>query len=282
MSYGGSLGTGMFADITAKALADAGIGTLPLARQAIDQGTCAVLVDSSGERSFISHHGAERKIDAAGLDAIDVSEGDWILLTGYSLFKPETAAAFLPWLQRLRKDANFIFDPGPVVAEIPTPALNVAVQRADWISANLSEAGILTGLSDPAAAALELSRRRKGAIVRTGADGCWLSCAGHVQHIAGFEVDAVDTNGAGDTHDGVFIAANCLGYGARDAACLANAAAALSTTRHGPATAPDLATALSFIRSRGIVLNEPDRQALRKNNCEQPGAASRPQQGEVK
>ena len=127
VSYGGSLGTGMFADIAAKALADAGIGTLPLARQAIDQGTCAVLVDSSGERSFISHHGAERKIDAAGLDAIDVSEGDWILLTGYSLFKPETAAAFLPWLQRLRQDANFIFDPGPVVAEIPAPALNVAV-----------------------------------------------------------------------------------------------------------------------------------------------------------
>ena len=118
--------------------------------------------------------------------------------------------------------------------------------------------------------------------MRTGADGCWLACAGHVQHIAGFEVDAVDTNGAGDTHDGVFIAANCLGYGARDAACLANAAAALSTTRHGPATAPDLAGTLAFIKSRGLYIGRAGLMAIAKDDWEQPGAASRPQQGEVK
>jgi len=51
-------------------------------------------------------------------------------------------------------------------------------------------------------------------------------------------VGVVDTSGAGDAHSGAFIAA--LAAGAADAAAArrANAAAAFSVTRRGPATAP--------------------------------------------
>ena len=54
-------------------------------------------------------------------------------------------------------------------------------------------------------------------------------------------VHAIDTNGAGDAHVGSFIAA--LARGARPAAAArhANVAAALATTREGPATALDRA-----------------------------------------
>ncbi|HEX9518227.1 MAG TPA: PfkB family carbohydrate kinase, partial [Streptosporangiaceae bacterium] len=48
----------------------------------------------------------------------------------------------------------------------------------------------------------------------------------------------VDTNGAGDTHSGAFIAALAAGAAEIAAARSANAAAALSVTRRGPATAP--------------------------------------------
>ncbi|WP_373504547.1 PfkB family carbohydrate kinase, partial [Aestuariivirga sp.] len=86
-----------------------------------------------------------------------------------------------------------------------------------------------------------------GALVRCGADGCWLAHGGHVRHIDGFKVDTIDTNGAGDTHDGAFIAALMAGETPVDAAVLANAAAALSTTRFGPATSPDLAETRRFL-----------------------------------
>jgi sugar/nucleoside kinase (ribokinase family) len=56
--------------------------------------------------------------------------------------------------------------------------------------------------------------------------------------VPGFAVDVVDTNGAGDAHSGAFIAALAAGAADTAAARRANAAAALSVTRRGPAMAP--------------------------------------------
>ena len=257
VGYGGSLGTGMFADIARRDLDKAGLRVLSQHRQAIDQGSCVVLVDRTGERSFVSRHGAERRLDAAEVDRLPVMDFDWILLTGYSLFKPESGRVFGPWLERLPRGPRLLFDPGPTIADIPPARLAPALARADWISANRREATILSGLADPAAAVRHLAKGREGAIVRTGAAGCWLASAeAEATAIPAFAVDAVDTNGAGDTHDGAFIAAACLGYDAAAAALLANAAAAMSTTRHGPATAPGLTETRSFIASRGVRLPE--------------------------
>jgi sugar/nucleoside kinase (ribokinase family) len=63
-------------------------------------------------------------------------------------------------------------------------------------------------------------------------------------------VDAVDTNGAGDAHTGVFLAMLASGADAHTAAMRANAAAALAVTRHGPATAPDANEIDVFLDSR--------------------------------
>ena len=254
VTYGGTLGTGIFADVVMRRLDEEGIALATRRRVAIDQGTCAVLVDRSGERSFISHHGAERCVDAAHLDEIAVGGFDWILLTGYSLYKPVSAAAFVPWLRRLAAPPKLFFDPGPTVAGIPKPALNAAMKRADWVSANAREAQILTGRSSPAETARDLAGNRSGALVRSGVDGCWLATGGVVSHVPGFAVDAIDTNGAGDTHAGAFLAALMAGHEPMDATIFANAAAALSTTRHGPASSPGLRGTHDFLERRGIVL----------------------------
>jgi len=63
-------------------------------------------------------------------------------------------------------------------------------------------------------------------------------------------VDAVDTSGAGDTHTGAFIAALAGGADEVDAARTANAAAALSVTRRGPATGPAAAELTRFLAGR--------------------------------
>jgi len=117
---------------------------------------------------------------------------------------------------------------------------------------------VLTGEADPAAAALRLAEGRKGALVRRGPDGCWLCEEGRVTHVAGFEVTAIDTNGAGDAHDGVFIAALIRGFGAADAALIANAAAALSTTIVGTATSPGTTETRQFLDARGARLAMPE------------------------
>ncbi|TJW76470.1 MAG: ribokinase, partial [Mesorhizobium sp.] len=71
------------------------------------------------------------------------------------------------------------------------------------------------------------------------ANGCFVRLAdGSARAIQGFKVAAVDTNGAGDTHIGAFVSALSRGVPPFAAARYANAAAALSVTRHGGSSAP--------------------------------------------
>jgi sugar/nucleoside kinase (ribokinase family) len=156
---------------------------------------------------------------------------------------------------RSRPGATFVvFDPGPLVGQIPAGALAAVLTRTDWLTCNAREAAILSGAPGPADAAQVLAARQhgRGVIVRTGPGGCLLSYGGgEPVTVPGFAVRAVDANGAGDAHAGVFIAALASGAAPPEAARRANAAAALAVTRAGPATAPAAAELQDFLNQRG-------------------------------
>jgi sugar/nucleoside kinase (ribokinase family) len=249
VSYGGAIGTGIFADITRKSLQDANITCLQDPISKLDQGTCVVLVDDKGERTFIGKCGADGYVKAVQLQPIKADTYDWVLLSGYGLSYEDSQQALAHWVSKLPANVSFIFDPTPVVDRIPADLLAMVMERADWISANAQEAETLTGLSAPTHAALNLAQQSKvGALVRNGADGCVVAFKdGSVECIAGFDVATVDTNGAGDAHLGSFIAALCDEKHPFEAARFANAAAALSTTVNGPATAPSRDETMTFL-----------------------------------
>ena len=154
VTYGGMLGSGPLAEIAAQGIRSEGIALPPSPRAAIDQGSCAVIVDSTGERSFITHHGAERDVSLAHLRSLKAEDHAFALLTGYSLYKSGSASAFVAWLADLPRPPILLFDPGPTVGFIPRATLESALMRADWVSANAEEARIMTGLADPQAAAM--------------------------------------------------------------------------------------------------------------------------------
>lgn len=243
--YAGSLGTGPFAEIAAGALKHAGIPVLRPRLSALDQGCCTTLIDREGERTFIASEGADGSLSDADLAAIRPNPGDWVLLSGYALGYAGSRGALTRWLGTAQ-DPRLVFDPSPMVAAIPDTTCRAALRAATWISANAAEARTLTDVRDPAKAAALLARDRPddgGAVVRDGANGCFLALAGqNAQHIPGHPVVPIDTNGAGDAHIGAFVAALSRGETAERAANLANVAAALSTTREGPSTAPTLET----------------------------------------
>ena len=154
-----------------------------------------------------------------------------------------------------------VFDPGPLVTSIPPDALDRVLRRADWLTCNAREALLLTGAARPVDASRTLAERvaghgRPGAgvLVRTGPDGCLLAfSATNPVAVPGFQVTELDSNGAGDTHTGAFIAALATGADARQAARHANAAAAFSVTRRGPATAPTANELAQFLSACGVM-----------------------------
>ncbi|HUL26489.1 MAG TPA: PfkB family carbohydrate kinase [Streptosporangiaceae bacterium] len=240
-AYAGAHGTGPFATLARAALASEGVDVIQPAKAGLDTGFVLTLVEASGERTFVTSRGAEATLTAADLDRVNPAARDAVYLSGYSLVHDSNRAALLGWLPRLGGGNLMFFDPGPLVGAIPAGALATVLDRADWLTCNAREAAILTGAADPRAAAATLAGRasRSQVLVRTGPDGCLIGRPGAgVVHVPGFAVRVRDTNGAGDAHTGVFIAALAAGAAGTAAARSANAAAALAVTRRGPATAP--------------------------------------------
>lgn len=242
--YLGRHGTGRFGDLARAAMQAEGIEMALAASDDKDTGLCVSLTEATTERTFISHIGAEGDLLAQDLANAVPRDDDYVYVSGYSLLLEGKAQALLDWLLALPRQITVVFDPGPLV-KAPDSALMVALlPRIDIWTSNGPEALAFTGASDLAGALLKLNKHLPAdtlLVVRDGPNGCWISRNGQAEHVPGFKVKAVDSNGAGDAHAGVFIAGLANGLAPAVAARRANAAAALAVTRWGPATSPGTA-----------------------------------------
>ncbi|WP_026077772.1 MULTISPECIES: PfkB family carbohydrate kinase [unclassified Pseudomonas] len=242
--YLGRHGNGRFGDLARAAMQAEGIEMALAASDDKDTGLCVSLTEATTERTFISHIGAEGDLLAQDLANAVPRDDDYVYVSGYSLLLEGKAQALLDWLLALPRQITVVFDPGPLV-KAPDSALMVALlPRIDIWTSNGPEALAFTGASDLAGALLKLNDHLSAnslLVVRDGPNGCWVSRNGQAEHVPGFKVQAVDSNGAGDAHAGVFIAGLANGLAPVVAARRANAAAALAVTRWGPATSPGTA-----------------------------------------
>jgi sugar/nucleoside kinase (ribokinase family) len=251
--YGGVVGLGPFAAIAQAAMRQEHIVVATAPNDQLDTGFVVALVEDDGERTFLSSVGAEATLSTAQLDELEVTENDFVYFSGYALLHESNSQALLAFLQRIPAATTFLFDPGPIVSDIRALFLDAVFDRADWFSCNQREARLLTELSDPteAAGALRARLRRGGAIVRVGAEGCVVADSEFdATVVPGFTVASIDTNGAGDCHVGAFAAGLARGQSPVEAARWANAAAACSVTKAGPATGPTTRQLDEFLHSR--------------------------------
>ena len=267
----GAHGTGVNGDLIRSVLAAEGVQISPDPVPCLDTGLCLVLIEPSGERTFITTRGAERQISIESLDTSQPEAGDLICVTGYSLLEP-TASPLLGWLEQIADGgAQVVFDPGAIFVEIEESVRARMLALTSVWTSNAEEARDATGESDPARAARELRgllRPDAVVVVRDGPDGCYLNTGppsdptdaceetsdlptqGTV-HVPGYPQQAVDTNGAGDAHTGVLAAERTLGADWHTAAVRANVAGAIKVTRKGPATAPTRAEVDEFLTRLG-------------------------------
>jgi sugar/nucleoside kinase (ribokinase family) len=101
-----------------------------------------------------------------------------------------------------------------------------------------------------------LAQNARAVVVTRGARGLWLKARGEPPRtLRGFDVEAVDTTGAGDVFHGAFAHAVALGRGPAEAAEFAAAAAAFSCTGMG------CRGAIPGIQDVGRMLADPARPA---------------------
>ncbi len=128
-----------------------------------------------------------------------------------------------------------------------------AFALSDIVFASIEDMKTLYGIERPEAAAEKLRGLGVGTVVvKHGGAGCLVSSGGEVFTSPGFRVEVLDTTGAGDAFDGAFVLATLEGWGAKKAACFANAVGAITATGLGAvAPLPTRERALLLMREQG-------------------------------
>lgn len=195
-------------------------------------GVALIFVDRKGQNSIAVAGGANTKLTAR-----DVARARPALATASSLvMQLETP---LPTVIAAAEAAHafgtrIILNPAPAT-ELPARLLRLV----SILTPNEIEAETLTGIrvtddaSAERAARLLLKRNVATVILTLGARGAFALSSDVCSRVKGFKVKPTDTVAAGDVFNGALAVALGEGQSLLDAVRFANAAGALSVTRHG-------------------------------------------------
>ncbi len=193
-------------------------------------GVAPILVDSHGENMIVVILGANLNLQPSDIEAAKDRIADADALVVQLEINVDMAAYALKAAQA----AGIMTILNPAPAALPSETL----QLADYLTPNETELETLSGRAggDVAARARSLlARDGQTAVVTLGARGAQIVSQNQSVHIAPFEVDAVDTTGAGDAFNAGLAVALAEGRRLRAAVRFANAAAALSVSKRGAA-----------------------------------------------
>lgn len=228
----GKLGNDIYAAQYMEYFRKLGVKTSGIMREETSTGIAVITVDGEGENFIIIIPGANGRMDSEYIkDKKElIEQADFLLLQLEVPMEAVLEAA------RTAKNAGtkIIFDPAPAM-DVPAELLRLV----DIITPNETEAEALTGIRPDDESGFEAAGKAlaekgvKAAVMKAGAKGAYIFENGVFTHVAGFKVKTTDTTAAGDTFNAGLAYALGEGLELKSAVRFANAAAAISTTKHG-------------------------------------------------
>lgn len=234
-----AVGEDAFGERVLSILGAEGVDTRWIARLPLPTPTTVVLVRPDGVRALLHQPGASGEAFSQPIEMNDeLAEGCSRFHLGnvFALQKLQPHAAGL--LQRAKGHGlQTSVDTGWDTQGRWMAILGDCLLHTDLLFVNEDEAGQLTGMQNPDAAARVLQEHgAQTVVIKMGASGCLVAHGGEQFHVPAFQVPVVDTTGAGDCFAGGFLAALQRGTCLREAARFANAVGALSVRALGGTT----------------------------------------------
>lgn len=197
-----------------------------------------VLLDATGERSFLHCTGTNAVMSINDINWDVVSETDCVFVTGSFLmnnFDGDETAQFLKKCKEMGKTTflDVCWDASGRWGEV----IDRAMPYIDYFMPSVDEAVEIAGCSDPDEMADEFMKRGvKNVVIKLGKKGAYLRLAGtekgRVFPAVG-DVKRVDTTGAGDSFCSGFLAAYARGESEDFCVRFANTVGALCVTAKG-------------------------------------------------
>ncbi|HMP40940.1 MAG TPA: carbohydrate kinase family protein [Roseiflexaceae bacterium] len=215
-------------------------------------GICFVVVSPGAERTMFSFRGANAHL-VVPTQPDPLAGIAWLHICGHALVEGTQRATILELLAAATEHRR------PVSLDLCLPLLR---SHTGTIAQLFAQIGVLflnevelhecmPGMSEAAAAA-RLAAQIPIVVVKLGPRGCLVAAGETLEHIAPFEVAAVDATGCGDAFVAGFLYGRQLGLNLRDTATIANAVGALVAQRPGAADAmPPRSDVIAFLRAGG-------------------------------
>lgn len=233
VAFVGRVGRDAFGNTLLQSLATANVDLADVTVTPGASGVAIIEVDDHGQNRIVVVPGANGAVDDDDLARLErrLQPGDWLLL---QLEIPLHAVVAAARVAKAR-GALVMLDPAPARTDLPSELWSLV----DVLTPNETEARLLTNVdvstrddAEHAARAL-LARGPSAVVVKRGSRGALYVDERTVLPIDPFDVEAVDTVGAGDAFNGGLAAALAEGRPLPDALRFASATAALSVTKRG-------------------------------------------------
>jgi len=203
----------------------------PFVSLEMENGCCYCLVEPDGERTFLSHHGAEYIFSRAWMENLDYPDVSDVFICGLEVEEP-SGSEIVDFVYE-HPELELFFAPGPRIMHIPGERMERLLHRRDiagrgpLLHLNEKEALDFSGKRRVEDGAAFLAAKTGNSLVITlGERGCYFfSDSGH-RYVPPFPVKMADTVGAGDAHCGALIACLKKGMDLEEACLEANKAAA--------------------------------------------------------
>ena len=199
------VGSGIYGDFVRNGLRKKGLIS-PIPPVDMDNGCCYCFVEESGERTFVSYHGAEYLIQSQWLEEIDVEDVHSIYICGLEI-EEKTGENIVKWLEK-HPQLPVFFAPGPRIMRIDPALLNRLYKLNPIMHLNDDEIKECFATEDVESAMYKMYDLTQNTVIVTLGDkgAAWYD-GSQVQYAQPVKVDTVvDTIGAGDSHVGAVMA----------------------------------------------------------------------------
>ncbi len=222
-----------------KSLSEAGIDHIGISSndQSTPTGKCLVLVTPDAARTMCSTLGISEHLSEKDINLEYIQKSKIFYIEGYMVTSNSNFNSVTKSLDSLvgfgTKKALSLSNDG-IIHGFREKFEKILSYGIDFVFGNRDEALALTGTSNIDDAIKTLKKRDFTSIITDGPKGSFIIASGDVTKNNGLEVEAIDTNGAGDMFAGAFMHAMLSGKELHECGAFANLAASKIVQTFGP------------------------------------------------
>lgn len=171
-------------------------------------GTCLCLITPDAERTMRTCLAVSSHLSARHVDEARLKDSEWLFIEGYVFANPHTGQGAIREALKVARRHGVkvaLTCSEAFVVNVFGDAFFEALEQADLLFCNASEACAVVGASTAEEAFALLASKVPSAVVTDGPHGAYVRHAGVVAHVPAFPCTPLDLTGAGDMLAGSFL-----------------------------------------------------------------------------